>query len=150
MDILNLFKPVILTISMLLATQVLSANVPPVFDPENQSVKEIRTKELKLLKRIHSEKMILLDIRPFKEYRSFKIEGAIWVGGNLNNKKLFEFDKDATIIFYGYSDSKTIEFALHLKNHGFKDARIYAGGIVDWILNGYEVVNAKGKITNNY
>lgn len=94
-----------------------------------------------LLRRLRDEGVLVLDVRPAPEYAAGHIPGAINVPHDELAARLAELPADTDII--AYCRGRFCVFAPDavrlLRAHGFS-ARLLAGGMPDWRLDGFPVV----------
>ena len=97
-----------------------------------------------------TEQIILLDAREPKEYQVSHLAGAQNVGyDNFDIKKLKKIPKNSKIVVYcsvGYRSEKVGE---KLQKAGYKNVQNLYGSIFEWINEGFPVVDATGKPTEN-
>ena len=105
--------------------------------------------------------IIILDIREAKEYQVSHIRNAINIPPSISVKKALEIlqnkqvnvdidsqDNDIEIFCYcsiGYRSSKMVRL---LQKYGINNIHNVKGSIFEWINEGKQVIDAKGKIAN--
>ncbi len=104
-----------------------------------------------LYKKLQSdEKIYILDTREKKEYEVSHINNALHVGyNNFDLKSTDKIDKTATIIVYCTIGARSEEIGTKIQKIGFKNVYNLYGGIVYWKNQGYKVLDAYEKPTQN-
>ena len=99
-----------------------------------------------LAQTIGQDSMVILDAREKREYEVSHIEGAIWVGyDDFNLSRLDSVDTSMSVVVYcsvGYRSEKIGE---RLYEAGYQDVTNLYGGIFEWVNQGGDVYNNKGK-----
>jgi rhodanese-related sulfurtransferase len=97
-----------------------------------------------------TEKIVLLDAREPKEYAVSHLAGAQNVGyDDFSIKNLKKLPKNAQIVVYcsvGYRSEKVGE---KLQKAGYKNVKNLYGSIFEWVNEGFTVVDATEKPTEN-
>ncbi|MFC2159368.1 rhodanese-like domain-containing protein [Actinomycetota bacterium] len=87
----------------------------------------------------NDEDYLIVDVRTIEEYNSGHLEGALLLPVQELEDRLNELPMDKPIIVYCRSGNRSRTAAEILVNNGFK--QIYdMGGISDWTVKGYPVV----------
>lgn len=111
----------------------------------SHSVPEVSVSQVKELSNV-----VLLDAREWNEYQISHIKNARFVGyDQFDIGKLQSISKKQKVVVYcsvGYRSEKISE---KLKEAGFTDVSNLYGGIFEWVNQGNEVVDEKGKATEN-
>ena len=74
----------------------------------------------------------LLDIRAREEHDAVRIEGSIPFTEEIMNEILGRWDRNATVIIYDHTGTKSMDAAAYFLGHGFKNVRALRGGIDAW------------------
>ncbi|WP_236641981.1 rhodanese-like domain-containing protein [Dokdonia sinensis] len=112
-----------------------------------RSVPYISVQELKM----GAENYLILDTRKKEEYEVSHIPNAIWVSEKVNDS-IYSFakaDKSKPIVVYCSVGIRSEDFGEKLKKLGYTDVQNLYGSIFAWKDEGYDVVNAQGKVTDS-
>ncbi len=111
------------------------------------SVPYISVQELKMNKGIY----LILDTRRKEEYDVSHIPNAIWVSEKVKDTvdALSALDKDQPIVVYCSVGIRSEDFGEKLQKQGYTNVKNLYGSVFAWKDAGYQVVNAKGKITDS-
>ena len=92
---------------------------------------------------IKSQDINLIDVRTPDEFQSGHIMGAQNIDFYEPNfqKKINQLDKSIPIVLYCRSGKRSASCAAKINDDGFKIVYDLEGGIVEWTLAGYEIVN---------
>ena len=85
---------------------------------------------------------ILVDVRTIEEYESGHIQDAInfdFYSGSFQ-KEILSLDKSSSIILYCRTQNRSTKTANYLKENGYKEITVLAGGITSWVKNGNDLV----------
>ena len=85
---------------------------------------------------------ILVDVRTIEEYESGHIQDAInfdFYSGSFQ-KEILSLDKSSSIILYCRTQNRSTKTANYLKENGYKETTVLAGGITSWVKNGNDLV----------
>ena len=85
---------------------------------------------------------ILVDVRTIEEYESGHIQDAInfdFYSGSFQ-KEILSLDKSSSIILYCRTQNRSTKTANYLKENGYKEITVLAGGITTWVKNGNDLV----------
>jgi rhodanese-related sulfurtransferase len=141
----------IISVSILagIIKNIMSKESLPLFGSYNQNLREttsfktsqpLEVDAESVMHLYENELALIIDIRPYIEYKKSHIPASINVGENTNNLtslKLYDLKK-ISIIFSDQSSNKSIsKFHLKLIKKGAKNILVYKKGIEDWIENGY-------------
>ena len=100
---------------------------------------------------IQDSDYILVDVRTIEEYESGHIQDAI----NLDfysesfQKEILSLDKSSSIILYCRTQNRSTKTANYLKENGYKEITVLAGGITSWVKNGNDLVYNFSDETNS-
>jgi rhodanese-related sulfurtransferase len=111
----------------------------------SHSVPEVTVPQVKTM-----HDLLLLDAREWSEYQVSHLKNAKFVGyDQFDIDKLKLINKNQKIVVYcsvGYRSEKIAE---KMKHAGFTNVSNLYGGIFEWVNQGNEVVDEKGKATEN-
>tara|TARA_B100002052_G_scaffold239290_1_gene223280 strand:+ start:318 stop:728 length:411 start_codon:yes stop_codon:yes gene_type:complete len=85
---------------------------------------------------------ILVDVRTLEEYESGHIQDAInfdFYSESFQND-ILSLDKNSSIILYCRTQNRSIKTANYMKENGYKEINVLAGGITSWVKNGNDLV----------
>ena len=85
---------------------------------------------------------ILVDVRTLEEYESGHIQDAVnfdFYSESFQND-IFTLDKSSSIILYCRTQNRSTKTANYLKENGYKQITVLAGGITSWVKNGNDLV----------
>ena len=91
---------------------------------------------------IQDSDYILVDVRTIEEYESGHIQDAInfdFYSGSFQ-KEILSLDKSSSIILYCRTQNRSTKTANFLKENGYKEITVLAGGITSWVKNGNDLV----------
>jgi len=96
-----------------------------------------------LLRRLETNAVTVLDVRPSEEYRAGHIPGAVSIPVEELERRLAEIPRDRSVVAYcrGPYCVYALEALEVLRRHGY-EARRMAGGLPDWRLAGHPVGTA--------
>ena len=85
---------------------------------------------------------ILVDVRTAEEYESGHIQDAINFDyySESFQKEILSLDKSASIVLYCRTQNRSTKTANYLKENGYKEINVIAGGITSWVKNGNDLV----------
>ena len=85
---------------------------------------------------------ILVDVRTLEEYESGHIQDAKHFDfySESFQKEILSLDKSSSIILYCRTQNRSTKTANYLKENGFKEITVLAGGITSWVKNGNDLV----------
>jgi rhodanese-related sulfurtransferase len=83
---------------------------------------------------VKSQGARLLDIRTREEFEAVHIEGAELFSQDLLQKITGSWPKDAALIIYDHTGSRSLDAAAYFSGHGFQNVRALQGGIDAWSL----------------
>ena len=85
---------------------------------------------------------ILVDVRTAEEYQSGHIQDAVNFDfySESFQKEILSFDKNSSIILYCRTQNRSTKTANYLKENGYKEITVLAGGITTWVKNGNDLV----------
>ena len=85
---------------------------------------------------------ILVDVRTLEEYDSGHIQDAIHIDfySESFQKEILSLDKSSSIILYCRTQNRSTKTANYLKENGYKEITVIAGGITSWVKNGNDLV----------
>ena len=91
---------------------------------------------------IQDSDYILVDVRTIEEYESGHIQDAINFDfySESFQKEILSLDKSSSIILYCRTQNRSTKTANYLKENGFKEITVLAGGITSWVKNGHDLV----------
>ena len=94
---------------------------------------------------------ILVDVRTAGEYESGHIQDAINFDfySESFQKSILTLDKRASIILYCRTQNRSTKTANYLKENGYKEISVLAGGITSWVKNGNDLVYDFSDETNS-
>ena len=85
---------------------------------------------------------ILVDVRTAEEYESGHIQDAVnfdFYSETFQND-ILTLDKSSSIILYCRTQNRSTKTANYLKENGYKEISVLAGGITSWVKNGNDLV----------
>ena len=85
---------------------------------------------------------ILIDVRTAEEYQSGHIQDAVnfdFYSESFQNDILI-LDKSSSIILYCRTQNRSTKTANYLKESGYNEITVIAGGITSWVKNGNDLV----------
>ena len=91
---------------------------------------------------IQDTDFILVDVRTTEEYESGHIQDAInfdFYSESFQND-ILTLDKSSSIILYCRTQNRSTKTANYLKENGYKEIIVLAGGITSWVKNGNDLV----------
>jgi rhodanese-related sulfurtransferase len=93
-----------------------------------------------LLRRVRSDEVTVLDVRPVEEYRAGHIPGAISIPVGELEARLKELPRDREVVAYcrGRYCVMAVEAVELLRKKGFKAHRMEQG-VVDWRVRGWSI-----------
>ena len=85
---------------------------------------------------------ILVDVRTIEDYESGHIQDAINFDfySESFQKEILSLDKSSSIILYCRTQNRSTKTANYLKENGYKEITVLAGGITSWVKNGNDIV----------
>ena len=91
---------------------------------------------------IQDSDYILVDVRTIEEYESGHIQDAINFDFYAESfqKEILSLDKSLSIILYCRTQNRSTKTANYLKENGYKEITVLAGGITSWVKNGNDLV----------
>ena len=91
---------------------------------------------------IQDSDYILVDVRTIEEYESGHIQDAINFDfySRSFQKEILSLDKSSSIILYCRTQNRSTKTANFLKENGYKEITVLAGGITSWVKNGNDLV----------
>lgn len=104
---------------------------------------------LELLREIESKsrKFYILDARSLDEYRVSRIKGARRVGyEDFSVERVWMLHRDNPVIVYCTDGERSKKVAKYLEMMGFGNVS-HLGGVIDWVNEGYAIVDEKGTET---
>ena len=100
---------------------------------------------------IQDTDFILVDVRTTEEYESGHIQDAInfdFYSESFQND-ILTLDKSSSIILYCRTQNRSTKTANYLKENGYKEIIVLAGGITSWVKNGNDLVYNFSDVTNS-
>ena len=91
---------------------------------------------------IQDTDFILVDVRTTEEYESGHIQDAVnfdFYSESFQND-ILTLDKSSSIILYCRTQNRSTKTANYLKENGYKEIIVLAGGITSWVKNGNDLV----------
>ena len=85
---------------------------------------------------------ILVDVRTAEEYESGHIQDAVnfdFYSESFQND-ILTLDKSSSVILYCRTQNRSTKTANYLKENGYKEISVLAGGITSWVKNGNDLV----------
>ena len=84
----------------------------------------------------------MVDVRTIEEYESGHIQNAVNFDfySESFQKEILSFDKNSSIILYCRTQNRSTKTANYLKENGYKEITVLAGGITSWVKNGNDLV----------
>ena len=84
---------------------------------------------------------ILVDVRTAEEYESGYIQDAVNFDfySEAFQNDILTLDKSSSIILYCRTQNRSIKTANYLKENGYKEISVIAGGITSWVKNGNDL-----------
>ena len=85
---------------------------------------------------------ILVDVRTLEEYESGHIQDAKHFDfySESFQKEILSLDKSSSIILYCRTQNRSTKTANYLKESGYNEITVIAGGITSWVKNGNDLV----------
>ena len=84
-------------------------------------------------------KLLLVDVRPSKEYRTGHIPGAVNMPHNKIDRELDRLNEAKTIVLYCFNGKRTRMAEQTLLDHGVNGLRHLPDGLIAWRKKGYPV-----------
>jgi len=113
---------------------------------EDFSIRSITIEEL-YLKMEADELFFLLDARPEDQFEVSRLPNAKRVGFNdFGVEKVWMVKREAPVIIYCNDGSNSKKVGKYLELMGFSDVR-HLSGTIEWLNNGYSLVDDKGDET---
>jgi len=100
---------------------------------------------------IQDTDFILVDVRTTEEYESGHIQDAVnfdFYSESFQND-ILTLDKSSSIILYCRTQNRSTKTANYLKENGYKEITVLAGGITSWVKNGNDLVYNFSDETNS-
>ena len=94
---------------------------------------------------------ILVDVRTAEEYESGHIQDAVnfdFYSESFQND-ILTLDKSSSIILYCRTQNRSTKTANYLKESGYNEITVIAGGITSWVKNGNDLVYNFSDETNS-
>ena len=94
---------------------------------------------------------ILVDVRTIEEYESGHIHDAVnfdFYSESFQNE-ILSLDKSSSIILYCRTQNRSTKTANYLKESGYNEITVIAGGITSWVKNGNDLVYNFSDETNS-
>ena len=91
---------------------------------------------------IQDTDFILVDVRTTEEYQSGHIQDAVnfdFYSESFQND-ILTLDKSSSIILYCRTQNRSTKTANYLKESGYNEITVIAGGITSWVKNGNDLV----------
>ena len=91
---------------------------------------------------IQDTNYILVDVRTAEEFESGHIQDAVnfdFYSESFQND-ILTLDKSSSIILYCRTQNRSTKTANYLKENGYKEIIVLAGGITSWVKNGNDLV----------
>ena len=91
---------------------------------------------------IQDSDYILVDVRTAEEYESGHIQDAVnfdFYSESFQND-ILTLDKSSSVILYCRTQNRSTKTANYLKENGYKEISVLAGGITSWVKNGNDLV----------
>ena len=85
---------------------------------------------------------ILVDVRTLEEYESGHIQDAVnfdFYSESFQND-ILSLDNSVPIVLYCRTQNRSTKTANYLKENGYKEITVIAGGITSWVKNGNDLV----------
>ena len=85
---------------------------------------------------------ILVDVRTAEEFESGHIQDAVnfdFYSESFDND-ILTLDKSSSIILYCRTQNRSTKTANYLKENGYNEISVIAGGITSWVKNGNDLV----------
>ena len=85
---------------------------------------------------------ILVDVRTIEEYESGHIQDAVnfdFYSESFQND-ILTLDNSSSIILYCRTQNRSTKTANYLKENGYNEISVIAGGITSWVKNGNDLV----------
>ena len=100
---------------------------------------------------IQDTDFILVDVRTTEEYESGHIQDAKHFDfySESFQKEILSLDKSSSIILYCRTQNRSTKTANYLKENGYKEITVIAGGITSWLKNGNDLVYNFSKEINS-
>ena len=91
---------------------------------------------------IQNTEHILVDVRTIEEYESGHIQDAVNFDfySESFQKEILSIEKSSSIILYCRTQNRSIKTANYLKENGYNEISVIAGGITSWVKNGNDLV----------
>ena len=100
---------------------------------------------------IQDSDYILVDVRTIEEYESGHIQDAVnfdFYSESFDND-ILTLDKSSSIILYCRTQNRSTKTANYLKESGYNEITVIAGGITSWVKNGNDLVYNFSDETNS-
>jgi len=96
-----------------------------------------------------NQKLYLLDTRTAKEFNTSHIEGAKRIGlEDFNAESVWAYNRKATLVIYSFKGEQGDKIGLELRELGFTNVYNLQGSLVEWVNQGFPLVDATGAVTN--
>ena len=99
---------------------------------------------------IQDTDFILVDVRTTEEYESGHIQDAVnfdFYSESFQND-ILTLDNSSSIILYCRTQNRSTKTANYLKENGYNEISVIAGGITSWVKNGNDLVYNFSEKTN--
>ena len=101
-----------------------------------------------LQKKMHPKQLVILDARSITEFNVSHLEHAKRIGyEDFSNENVWSYNRQATIIIYAALGEQSEAIGLKMREMGFKNVYNLYGSILEWVNQGYTVVDSEGKKT---
>jgi rhodanese-related sulfurtransferase len=102
-----------------------------------------------LQKRSHRNQLAVLDGRTKAEFEVSHLQTAQRVGcADFSNELVWSINRNAIVVVYATSGRESEELGAKLKQMGFKNVYNLYGSIMEWVNQGYTVVDKNNEITS--
>lgn len=99
-------------------------------------------------KKIPSKQLVILDARSAAEFNISHIENAKRVGfEDFSNEYVWSYNRNATIIVYAALGEQSEAIGMKMREMGFKNVYNLYGSILEWVNQGFTIVDADGHKT---
>ncbi len=95
-----------------------------------------------------TQKLYVLDARSSKEFNMSHIAGAKRIGlEDFNAESVWAYNRKATLVVYSFKGEQGDKIGLELRELGFTNVYNLQGSLVEWVNQGFPIVDSSGNGT---